>query len=302
MKDAVALIRFELTVGRRRYTHEVPATSALLGSAAHCDVQLSPEVSAAEQLIVEWTGRQLEGRLLSPGPTCTIDGSPYAGGPLSDGAELAFGDTRVRVCRVVPAADRRRHGTSDGWSWPVRLAGLAVIAVGGLYLLRPAENRDVLAQTVAAPQLFSPEAPSCPATGAAEAAFAAQRLLRDAWMRHERAPFFPHDGVMAVAGYRKATACYQVAGDDQAAMDAQRRSEQLQTLTAEQFHIHQVRLDRFLRDNKPDAAKRELMVLQDFLRDRHSPYTDWLSAVERELRLRFGSSAHRHTNDTWRMV
>jgi hypothetical protein len=126
---------------------------------------------------------------------------------------------------------------------------------------------------------------------AREAAFQAQRWNLEASLRQERAPFYARDGVASVALYRDAEACFREGGRD---ADADRVAKILKKLRADledEFHVRQVRLERFLSLNKHDQAQQEVYVLQSFVHHQDGEYVQWLSAVQRELNARFASVA-----------
>ena len=127
----------------------------------------------------------------------------------------------------------------------------------------------------------------CSASGARETAFHASRLIREANLQSERAPFYPRDGVSAVGRYEEAAACLSHAGRTAEAKTLSQAAVALRDSLSDQFHVRHVRLERFLSVKKYDAAQREVRVLQDFFSRREGPYAQWLAGVQRELNTRF---------------
>jgi hypothetical protein len=115
-------------------------------------------------------------------------------------------------------------------------------------------------------------------------------LIREANLQSERAPFYPRDGVTAVARYEEAAACLTRQGRARDAKAVEAAAAALRASLSDQFHVRHVRLERFLSIKKYDAAQREVHVLQDFLNRREGPYAQWLAAVQRELNMRFAST------------
>lgn len=298
MLNNKAVLRFDVLRGQRRRTQEVPGGPALLGSAAHCDVQLPTEVSAPQQMRVELRDGRLYAQTLDPSFPCILNGAAFAAGFIDSGAEFQFGHTLLRIAlgnAIAQSGPRRRD---DSWPLPIRIAGFGTIIVGAFMLLNEEPKSDLLRQSVAAPALFSAEVRgSCPVQATEEVQFTANQRLREAIMRRERAPFFPRDGVIAAELYREAQACFEQLGETAAAEQARRDGQQLEQSMADEFHIRHVRLERLLSLAKYAAAQRELQVLKEFVRGQDGAYNRWLSAVERELRIRF-SSERAQTEDS----
>jgi hypothetical protein len=169
---------------------------------------------------------------------------------------------------------------------------LAAISVGLYKLLYPDTQLGALDRVVAAPALFpDTDAGQCSVQDASEASFQAQRYRLDASLRQERAPFDARDGVTSVGLYRDAEACFRRAGRDKDADKVAKIQKKLRTDLEDEFHVRQVRLERFLSLKKHEQAQQEVYVLQSFVHHRDGEYVQWLAAVQRELNARFASVA-----------
>jgi hypothetical protein len=268
--------------GGKTASYEVHAGVALVGSGSHCDVRMLPEDAAVEQLRVELREGEIFAEALAFEPECRIGGLPFRHGVLQPGAVLELGSATLSV-RISQREGRKKRSGSDGWPAPVRIACMAAIGAGLFVTLKAKPVVSLLDQTVDHPALFSEPIAACTAPNAS-------RLVREANLQGERAPFYPRDGVTAVARYEEAAACLEREGRAHEAKSAARAATALRASLSDQFHVRHVRLERFLSIKKYDAAQREVHVLQDFLNRREGPYAQWLAAVQRELNMRFASA------------
>jgi hypothetical protein len=275
--------------GGKTASYEVHGGIALVGSGSHCDVRLLPEDAATEQLRVELRDGEIYAQSLSLNHDCRLDGMPFHHGVLAPESQLKLGYASVRV-RLAQTQNRKQKSGSDGWPAPVRIACMAAIGVGLYVTMKAKPVVSLLDQAVEHPALFGEPVTECSAHGAADSAFQASRLIREANLQSERAPFYPRDGVSAVTRYEEAAACLSSAGRPAEAKNASHAAAALRSSLSDQFHVRHVRLERFLSVKKYDAAQREVHVLQDFLNRREGPYAQWLAAVQRELNTRFAST------------
>jgi hypothetical protein len=275
--------------GGKTASYEVHGGVALVGSGSHCDVRLLPEDAAAEQLRVELRDGDIFVQSLSLEHDCRLDGLPFRHGMLPTEAQLELGYASLRL-RLTQNQDRKKGQKSEGWPAPVRILCMAVIAAGAYNALRAKPVVSFLDQTVEHPALFGAAVTQCSASGDRETAFHASRLIREANLQSERAPFYPRDGVSAVGRYEEAAACLSSEGRTNDAKALSHAAVALRDSLSDQFHVRHVRLERFLSVKKYDAAQREVRVLQDFLARREGPYAQWLAGVQRELNTRFASA------------
>jgi hypothetical protein len=275
--------------GGKTASYEVHGGVALVGSGSHCDVRLLPEDAAAEQLRIELRGDEIVAQSLSYDGECRVGGLQFHQGALQPEAPLRLGGASLRV-RLTQTEDKKKKSGSDGWPAPVRIACLAAIGAGLFVTLKAKPAVSLLDQTVDHPALFGEPVAQCSVRDDSDVAYHANRLIREANLQSERAPFYPRDGVTAVARYEEAAACLTRQGRARDAKAAEAAAAALRASLSDQFHVRHVRLERFLSIKKYDAAQREVHVLQDFLNRREGPYAQWLAAVQRELNMRFAST------------
>lgn len=274
--------------GGRTASYEVHGGVALIGCGSHCDVRLLPEDAGTEQLRLELRNGEIFAEALSYEHDCRHDGAPFSHGTLAPESKLKLGGASLRV-RVTQSEDKKK-AKSEGWPPAVRVIGFGAIAAGLWVTLQQKPPVSLLDQTVEHPALFGAPVSECAARGDREVEAHASRLVREANLQSERAPFYPRDGVSAVGRYEEAAACLTQIGRAREAKAVTQSAAALRTSLSDQFHVRHVRLERFLSIKKYDAAQREVHVLQDFY-DRHEdPYSQWLAAVQRELNTRFAST------------
>jgi len=273
----------------RTLTYEVYGGLVLVGSGSHCDVRLLPEDAAPQQLQIELRGSEVHVRSLAPEHDCRIAGAPFAYGVLPAGAELTLGQATLRIA-LTQRHDRKQRGGADGWPPAVRVLGFAGIALGLYFVLQEQPQANLLEQTVDHPSLFGAPLTECSVAAGGEPEFHASRLIREAHIKGERAPFFPRDGVAAVPRFEEAASCFERLGRTAEAKMASRAASTLRAALSDELHVRHVRLERYLSIKKYDAAQREVHVLQDFLDRQDGPYAQWLAAVQRELNTRFASA------------
>jgi hypothetical protein len=102
---------------------EIGAAQVLVGSGAHCDVRLGPDVMAPEQLRIILYQGELYFEQLARGAQLTVGGVPFQRGKLGPEDEIRLGDLRILVRRLVPLTDL---GARKGPSKPV-LAGIGFV-------------------------------------------------------------------------------------------------------------------------------------------------------------------------------
>jgi hypothetical protein len=289
MSNESRALRLSVERAGKSASYEVHGGIALVGSGSHCDIRLLPEDAAIEQLRIELRGAELYAEVLSLEHECRVNGVPFRQGLLSPEVPLKLGYATVHV-QIAQTLDRKKSGKSEGWPPAVRVLGFGSIAVGLYMSLQTPPAVSLLDKAVEHPALFGDAVTECATRGDQDAMSYARRLIREANLQSERAPFYPRDGVSAVTRYEEAAVCLTRDGRAQEAKAATRAADALRQTLADQFHVRHVRLERYLSIKKYDAAQREVHVLQDFLNRREGAYAQWLSAVQRELNMRFASA------------
>jgi hypothetical protein len=264
----------------------VDAERALIGSAAHCEVRLPPDIAAREHVEVFMTGGEVR---LSPRATerpPTLDGAPCGPGLWRRGSVLVIGGTALSVEPVELGA--RAKGRSPF----LLFIPAIVIALVVTILAVPFRPRQ-LAPIPAPPALFDPPLTACPMTnGELLPAFASEKL-RIAAAKREHGPFAPNDAVDAVPLFETAAACFHRAGAHDDAREAELAASALRKRLEEEYHVRQVRLAHAFNIADAASAKREVQILIPMLARRSGPYVEWLASVDRNATLELDSQDRR---------
>ena len=175
--------------GRDQRLH-VESQSALIGSAAHCEVRLPLDQAAGEHVLLLREGESVtaEARCSSPAPT--LDGTPLRVARLDVGSVLALAETRIYVSLAKSTAGRTARETRRKWA--VRTVLALIAAAGALGLGKIGVGADPALPTATAPSpppLWSATLRVCRAPNAAEAFRRAERLAARAHAKHLRGPF-----------------------------------------------------------------------------------------------------------------
>jgi hypothetical protein len=291
--NANAILTLDIERAGKTSTFEAASGAMLVGSGSHCDVRLPPEEVAVEQLLLEQRGERVYLRSLTSDGALRLGNAPFEEGELASGTKLTLGELQLRVGVRSQSKRTSKAGDSSTQTLITRVLLVVGIAVGGYKVAFPDNHNDVLGNAVDAPALFTDAAVNgvgCNVTDERDAAFQAERWALEASLKRERAPYYPKDGVASVRLYEGAEACFRKAGR---AADAERTHATVLALRAsleDEFHVRQVRLERFLQREKHDNAQREVAVLMTFVAHQDGEYVQWLGAVQRELSARFAST------------
>lgn len=258
----------------------IDGTDALLGSASHCHVRLSPDKLAREQLRFEVREGELFAEVRASEPEVTLDQQRFAGGRVPESAVLVIGQLEVRATlkRGLHASAAR----SGGRPRPMLLLIGTLLLMAAVLIALPRSERARLTAPQA-PALFASETEPCPEHEPSSARAAAQEFARIAEAERDRAPFLPDEGLAAVRAYRRADSCFQRAGDAALSAQARRRAGQLQAQVERDYHLHQVRVYLAQRSNDAALLSREARVLASYVKGRSDRYVDWLDQLQREL-------------------
>lgn len=161
------------------------------------------------------------------------------------------------------------------------VVAIAIIgaAAFGLWLDPSAPTASAIARHVPDhPDLFA-NSPVCPhSTDRLEAA---ARLEEQARLRADRYLYDARDGVLAVARYREADACYRAAGHQGAADRAREMTMMLSTRVDADYAAARLNLVNALGQERWKAAlsiiQRLLLLTEDLGRN---AYVDWLNEIE----------------------
>ncbi len=273
----------------RREELAVDAERVLIGSGAHCEIRLPQGLSAIEQLVVEPRagGVFAEARALEPMPT--LNGTPFTQGRLLPDAVIGIGALSLQVQLVeIERGTTARKESKERTSPLVYAAALLGFPLG-FYVLLHDRPPTTLRTPTKPPALWAEAAPTCPQGDAAPALAFAEQQLSAAESKEERSPFYPEDGVSAVKDFLLASTCFRAGASPEQAGDAEQAALSLKKRVADDFHIHQVRLERALSTKNYDSARVEVRILRSFLGGAPSDYATWLSVLDRQIQIEFST-------------
>jgi len=285
MKPATALTVVVRHADGRRQRLRVEATSARIGSSAHCEVRLPIDQAAGEHvlLLLQGDGVMAQARCSEPLPT--IDGAPFTAAPLPSGAVLALAETRIFVsvaeqARGASLASRFRRAAT--WLLAGLVAAAAAAALGRTGL---AGDGTAAPEVPNAPPLWPAAQTTCRPRSKGEADQRAQQLVAQAQAKQIRGAFVPADAVEAVSLYEDAAACFKRAERSHLARRAELRATELRRRTTDRYRARQLRLSLALEAQDWGAVDREVRSLTAMLGHGDGPYRRWLAALHRRAGL-----------------
>lgn len=274
--------RFHLThADGKKETMVVDSERALIGSAAHCEVRLPPELVAHEHVEVFADGGKIHIATRAFGREAavpSIDGVSLTEGPWPKGTILTLAGTQLTVELVDLAPARAKP------PYAVILAALMILGtvIATILLAHPPAKADP--PIPEAPVLLPPkEAAACPPTSTEQRPMLAAEKLRIALAKRERSPFSPVDGLDAVIFFETAGACFRQSSMPNEAKEADHSADVLRHKLDEDYRVRRIRLEHAYRIHDTMAVKRELNVLIPMTARNRGPYTDWLLALDRAV-------------------
>jgi hypothetical protein len=274
--------RFKLTFGDGHIENMlVDAERALIGSAAHCEVRLPPEIAAHEhvEVFAHEGAVHFATKPHARDNLPLLDGTATMEGTWGTASTLRIGDVSMTIELVSLGMAKAKPPI---WALFVVIPAVALTAVG-IALARPVDR--ALPPIPEAPVLIGPKDARCPDVAADQKPVLANEKLRVALAMRERSPFAPRDGYEAVALFETAAACFRESDDAEQAKDADDAAEVLRVKLDEDYRLRRVRLEHAYTTHQVHAAKRELNVLIPMTAHRKGPYTEWLAAVDRAATL-----------------
>jgi hypothetical protein len=214
----------------------------------------------------------------------TRDGKPVGNSIVPWGTEIDVGSLTVRVRRPVAAQSNSRT--------LLMVAGLAVLACGGLMLSRSRSGPELPSTSAQPPRLIDDAAVVCPDLPQAPGQRATE-LFRKADAKESRHPFAPHDGVEAVGLYRMAAACYEQAGRQEQSQAMTARSTDLGRRLEQEYRATIIQQRRALRSKELPTVLATTRILRALLDGRADPYTQWLGALERHVAAKVNRDARK---------
>jgi hypothetical protein len=222
-------------------------------------------------------------------PPVLLNGVPFMEGRILPDSVVQIGRTKLTV--TLAHSDLQRDagsGKKRARLSPIHVLGLIGFPVGIFMISTGPRHATVEEEPPSPPVLFaSSSKPTCPQPGTAQAAALAQDELALADAQRERSPFYAEDGVSAVAHYERAAACFRVGGDGAGAEQARQSAAQLTRALKEQFHVHQVRLERALMTEEYERARTEIHMLLSFVAAQPGEYSGWLTTLDRRIQLKY---------------
>jgi hypothetical protein len=273
----------------RREELAVDAERVLVGTGAHCEIRLPQGLAALEQLTIEPRagGVFAEARALDPMPT--LNGTPFTQGRLLPDAVIGIGplSLQVQLLDIEHGASTRKEaakGTSP-FVYAAAVLGFPFF----LYVILHKQPDATLRMPTKPPALWAATPPACPQSASEPALAFAEQQLSAAESKEERSPFYPEDGVSAVKSFLLASTCFRVADATDEAGDTEQAALALKKRVADDFHIHQVRLERALSTRNYESARTEVRILRAFLGGESSDYANWLSMLDRQIQIEFST-------------
>lgn len=262
---------------------------ATIGSGGHCEIRLPVDQAAVEHVTVQLTagGVFAEARTFQPPPM--VNGSPFTRTQLVPGSVLGVGAVQI----YVTAAEIMGEGgpaKKEQKTSPLTLVMAVVVMPLAMYMiLQDQGGEGVGSAPKEVPELWDAPATQCSVQGKEGALSKAWGEFAKAASKQERRPFHIPDGVSAVPSYEEAAACFQAAGDIEQSKRVAATGAKLRKEVADDFRTHRVRLEHALATKKYQTAQKEVQVLLAFLEGKEGDYVNWLSAIERKLRLKYGN-------------
>jgi hypothetical protein len=264
---------------------------AMIGSGAHCEIRLPVDQSAIEHVGVQLTpaGVFAEARSFQPPPT--INGSQFTRTQVVPGSVIGVGYVQIYITAAEIAGGADASQKQEQKTSPVTLLLALIVMPLALYIIfQEPESGGVGRAPKEIPELWGPPDTTCPQSAREQAAAQAWLAFNKAASKQERRPFYIPDGVQAVPLYEEAAACFQRAGDTQQSKRSGALASKLRIDIGEDFRTHRVRLEHALATGRYETAQKEVRVLLAFLQGKEGDYIEYLSALDRKLRLKYGDT------------
>ncbi len=285
----MATLKFQVKLPTGEVEHlSMEAGRVLIGSGAHCEIRLPVDQARVEHVLIEVGPAGLFVRALSFEPPPTVNQIAFQQAPLTPGARLGVGACEIYVELVtggVSAAPVKKRQAS-----PVAWLLMAIIVPAGFYTLLvedAVEARAPMPREI--PELWLPPVGSCAYAGGQALAFAHEKMaVADA--KRERRPFYVRDGIQAVPIYEAASVCFRAGGDKPSGDLAEESAKFLRRDIADDFRTRRVRLDHALIVDDDLSAQKEARVLLQFTEGKSGDYVAWLTALDRQLKIKLGAT------------
>lgn len=255
----------------------------LVGSGAHCDIRLAPEIGAFEHLVLTAEESGFVARVIAKGGRATVDGAPFRTVVMTDGAMLAIGDVRL-VYRECVAVDRFAGGARKKKSRFLALFAAVFVPLATFVALHSG-NAAAFGPPSNVPSPLAEPLKACPAETREQAAALAREKEIVAQAKRQRWKFYTRDGVEAVMLFEVASACHTAAGNVEGAKASALLATAMRAGVLQEFQVYRVRLERAIERNDARVALAQIHFLRDMLysRDIEDDYVRWLTIMQRKL-------------------
>ncbi|MDB4940619.1 MAG: hypothetical protein JWP97_153 [Labilithrix sp.] len=262
---------------------EVESSRILIGSGAHCDLRLAPEVAAWEHLVLTEEDGGMVVRLLPGAPLALLDGATFRDGRLADGSRLVIGEVSI-VYRPLGSTDAKKQ--KKGPRFALLLGGLFVPAA--LLVAFHARSDTSFGPPDKVPQPLGEVITQCPAATREQARVLAHEKETAATAKRQRWKFYTRDGVESVVLFEQAAACQAAAGDEEAAKGTSAYAASMRAGVLQEYQVYRVRLERALERDDAKVALQQVRFLREmlFTRDIDDDYVRWLTILQRKLEAR----------------
>lgn len=277
MQTSIFEIKYETGKTARM---EVEGDRILIGSGAHCDLRLAPEMSAWEHVVLTAEGDGMVARLLARASNATIDGESFRQARLVDGARIRIGEIEI-VYRMSVASNAAKRRKTPRFA--ILLAGLFVPAV--LFVAAHARSNEGFGPPDKVPPPLGDAVTHCPAETREQAQALAREKDASAQAKRQRWKFHTRDGVEAVVLFEMAAACHSAGGDGEGAAASGLLARAMRAGVLQEFQVYRVRLERALKRDDSKVALAQIKFLREmlFARDIDDDYVRWLTLMQRKL-------------------
>lgn len=262
---------------------DVDGERILIGSGAHCDIRLAPEVAAFEHVVITAEENGVVARVLPKDANANVDGAPFRHVLLADGSRISIGEAMlVYRTRAGASAAKKKKGPSFAL-----LIGLLFIPAA-LFVAAHARSDSGWGPPSNVPLPLGEVKRDCPAQTREQALALAREKEASANAKRQRWKFHTRDGVEAVVLYESVAACYTAAGAGQEAAQASMLAQAMRAGVLQEFQVYRVRLERALQRDDAKVALAQIKFLREmlFTRDIDDEYVRWLTIMQRKLEAR----------------
>jgi len=265
---------------------DVDGERILVGSGAHCDLRLAPEVAAWEHLVITCEAEGVVARVLPKDGTATVDGGAMQGGrrvQLADGSRIGIGEAMlVYRARATDASKKRKRSPSFAL-----LIGLLFVPAA-LFVAAHARSDSGWGPPSNVPSPLGETKRDCPAETREQAMALAKEKQASAQAKRMRWKFHTRDGVESVVLFEQVAACYAAAGDPEDAQQATQLAQAMRAGVLQEFQVYRVRLERALQRDDAKVALAQIKFLREmlFTKDIDDEYVRWLTIMQRKLEAR----------------